>query len=79
MSILLSTIITVLVAGITGSLAAYINSLHLRRSTKAEILIKTAGLFSDLVGTAYGYGEYTDPQREVLDRIIKEYTPSQIS
>jgi len=65
------------IAGIASFLGAiggaYINTRHLRRQTQLEEHIRTATRFSDLVEIAYGYGIYTQPQKEVLERIITDF------
>jgi hypothetical protein len=35
--------------------------------------MRTATLFSELVEIAYGYGVYTQPQKEVLERIVNDF------
>jgi hypothetical protein len=35
--------------------------------------MRTATLFSELVGIAYGYGVYTQPQKEIVERILNDF------
>jgi hypothetical protein len=65
--------VVVAIASFGGAIGgAYINTRHLRQQTQLEEHIRTATRFSELVGIAYGYGEYIQPQKEVLERILTD-------